>query len=159
MRAPANVRLERLEKLLEHLSHESEKGNPIIVEGAKDKNALRAIGITGSILCLQSSRLNPLEFVEELGELRQAIVLTDFDRQGVSLAHRLSRTLNSRGTLGNIIIWRNLRELTRSNLRSIEELPGYRERLRLEVEKPNDAFPHKFARQHHSRAIRRQIMP
>src|SRR5208337_1980315 len=122
MRAPANVRLERLEKILEQLSNESEKGNPIIVEGSKDKNALRAIGITGTILCLQSSRLNPLEFVEELGDLRHAIVLTDFDRQGVSLAHRLSRTLNSRGTLGNIIIWRSLRELTRSNLRSIEEL-------------------------------------
>ena len=155
MRAPANVRLERLEKLLEYLSDESEKGNPIIVEGAKDKNALRAIGITGSILCLQSSRLNPLEFVEGLGELRKAIVLTDFDRQGVSLAHRLSRTLNSRGTLGNIIIWRSLRELTRSNLRSVEELPGYRDKLRLEVEHPNDAFPHKFPPRDHPREVRR----
>src|SRR5208282_1208445 len=154
MRAPANVRLERLEKILEQLSNESEKGNPIIVEGSKDKNALRAIGITGTILCLQSSRLNPLEFVEELGDLRHAIVLTDFDRQGVSLAHRLSRTLNSRGTLGNIIIWRSLRELTRSNVRSVEELPGYRERLRLEVENPNDAFPHKFTRRDHPRKVR-----
>ncbi len=154
MRAPANVRLERLEKILEHLSHESEKDNLIIVEGAKDKNALRAMGITGSILCLQSSRLNPLEFVEQLGHLRQAIVLTDFDRQGVSLAHRLSRILNSRGTLGNIIIWRSLRELTRSSLRSVEELPGYRERLRLEVEKPIYAFPHKFSHRDHPRKVR-----
>ncbi|MFI5448879.1 MAG: toprim domain-containing protein [Candidatus Bathyarchaeia archaeon] len=155
MRAPANVRLERLEKILEQLSNESEKGNPIIVEGSKDKNALRAIGITGTILCLQSSRLNPLEFVEELGDLRHAIVLTDFDRQGVSLAHRLSRTLNSRGTLGNIIIWRSLRELTRSNLRSIEELPGYRDKLRLEVQNPNDTFPHKFPPRDQPRKVRR----
>ncbi len=154
MRAPANVRLERLEKILEHLFHESEKGNPIIVEGVKDKNALRAMGITGSILCLQSSRLNPLEFVEQLGHIRQAIVLTDFDGQGVSLAHRLARTLNSRGTLGNIIIWRSLRELTRSHLRSVEELPGYHERLRLEVEKPIDAFSHKLTRRDHPRRVR-----
>jgi len=153
MRAPAYVRLERLEKILEHLFHESEKGNPIIVEGAKDKNALRAMGITGIILCLQSSRLNPLEFVEQLGHLQQAIVLTDFDRQGVSLAHRLSRILNSRGILGNIIIWRSLRELTRSNLRSVEELPGYHERLQLEVEKPTNAFPHKFIRREHTRKV------
>ncbi len=155
MRAPASVRLERLERIIEQLSNESEKGNPIIVEGSKDKNALRAIGITGSILCLQSSRLNPLEFVEELGDLQHAIVLTDFDRQGVSLAHRLSRTLNSRGTLGNIIIWRSLRELTRSNLRSIEELPGYRDKLRLEVENPNGAFPHKFPPRDQRRRVRR----
>ena len=155
MRAPANIRLERLEKILEQLSYESEKGSPIIVEGTKDKDALRAIGITGSILCLKSSRLNPLEFVEELEDLRQAIVLTDFDRQGTSLAHKLSRTLNSRGTLGNINIWRSLRELTRSHLRSIEELPRYRERLRLEVVKPNDRFSHKLTRWNHPRAIRR----
>ena len=149
MRAPANVRLERLERILEHLSRESEEGNLIIVEGAKDKNALRAMGIRGRICCLQSSRLNPLEFVEELGDIQQAIVLTDFDGQGIQLAHRLSRTLNSRGSFANTSIWRMLRELTRSNVRSVEELPGYRESLRLEVEKPYDRFTHKFNRQYH----------
>ena len=155
MRGPLKARLERLEKIIDQLSYESEKGNPIIVEGPKDKSALRAIGIEGNIMCLQSSRLNPLEFVEALGNLREAIILTDFDRQGVALAHKLSRSLNTRGTLGNIILWRSLRELTRSNLRSVEELPRYHERLKLETEKSNNVFRRKINRRDQSNRYRR----
>ena len=148
MRAPANVRLERLETLLNQLLHESEKGKPIIVEGTKDRDALRTIGIAGRIDCLQNSRLNPIGFVEKLGDIRQAVVLTDFDNQGVSLAYRLTRILISHGTSANTTIWHSLRELTRSDLRSIEELPRYRERLRLETENPKHAT---FTRKHSRR--------
>jgi 5S rRNA maturation endonuclease (ribonuclease M5) len=151
MRATLKARLERLEKIIEQLSYESEKGNPIIVEGPKDKSALRAIGIEGSIMCLQSSRLNPMEFVETLGNLREAIILTDFDSKGVALAHKLSRSLNTRGAIGNIILWRSLRDLTRSNLRSVEELPGYHERLKLESENSGDVFRNKINRRHQSK--------
>ena len=155
MRATLKARLERLEKIIEQLSYESEKGNPIIVEGPKDKSALRAIGIEGSIMCLQSSRLSPLEFVEALGNLREAIILTDFDRQGVALAHKLSRSLNTRGTIGNIILWRSLRELTRSYLRSVEELPGYHERLKLESENAGNVFRNEIKRRHEPKRSQR----
>lgn len=133
MRAPAEVRLERLQKLIQRVSHESEQGGIIVVEGQRDRDSLRKMGITGTILCLQSSRKNTVGFVEGLDAGRDVIVLTDFDRQGVFLAKRLARLLNSQRIHANMVLWRELRGLTRSHVRSIEELPRFHQRLQAEV--------------------------
>jgi len=133
MRAPAQIRFERLQKLIERLNEESEKGRVIVVEGLRDKESLRAMGIKGKILSLQNSRRNTIEFAEQLGGERAVVVLTDFDRQGVFLAHRLSRVLNAQRIHADLVIWRELRGLTRSELRSIEELPRLYDRLQSEV--------------------------
>jgi 5S rRNA maturation endonuclease (ribonuclease M5) len=133
MRAPAEVRLERLEKLIQRVTHESRDGGIIIVEGARDRESLRSLGIPGTILCLQSSRKSPWGFVEDLEPNGNVIVLTDFDREGVFLAKRLARTLNYQKIHANLVLWRELRGLTRSEVRSIEELPKLHTRLRSEV--------------------------
>lgn len=134
MRAPAEVRFERLQKLIERVYEEAEKGGVIVVEGPRDKESLRLMGIKGRILCLQSSRKNTFGFAEQLFGEKHVIVLTDFDRQGVFLANRLSRILNSQKIHANLMLWRELRGLTRSELRSIEELPRLYERLQAEVQ-------------------------
>jgi 5S rRNA maturation endonuclease (ribonuclease M5) len=133
MRAPAQVRFERLQKLIERVKYEAEKGGVIVVEGARDRESLRAMGVKGKILCLQSSRRNTISFAEQLGGERNVIVLMDFDRQGVFLANRLNRVLNSQNVHANLVLWRELRSLTRSELRSIEELPRLYDRLQNEV--------------------------
>ena len=136
MRAPANVRLERFQQLIERVAFESLSGSTIIVEGQKDRESLRRLGITGQIECLQSSRQNPIGFVETLGDTKRIIVLTDFDREGISLAMKLSRTLTAHSHHVNLVLWKNLRELTRSEVRSIEELPKYLERLQNKTYNP-----------------------
>lgn len=133
MRAPAYVRFEKLQNLIERVSYEAEKGGIIVVEGPRDKESLRLMGIQGRILCLQSSRKNTFGFVEQLDGESHVIVLTDFDRQGVFLANRLTRILNAQKIRANLMLWRELRGLTRSELRSIEELPRLYERLQAEV--------------------------
>jgi 5S rRNA maturation endonuclease (ribonuclease M5) len=135
MRAPVEVRLERLQKLIQRISYESEGGEIIVVEGQKDRDALRKMGIKGTVLCLQSSRKNTVGFVEqlELDVARGVIVLTDFDRQGVFLAKRLARSLNSQKIHANLVLWRELRGLTRSHVRSIEEIPKFYYRLQTEL--------------------------
>jgi len=133
MRAPLQVRFEKLQKLIERIVYEAQRGRIIIVEGAKDRESLRSIGVTGTILCLKSSRNNITDFAEELDGEKEVIVLTDFDREGVFLAKRLSRILNSMSVHANLLLWRQLRGLTRSDLRSIEELPGFYERLHSEL--------------------------
>ena len=133
MRAPPEVRLDRFQKLLELVSYESARGGLIVVEGSKDKESLRKLGIAGRILCLQSSRRNTVGFVEELTGEEDVIVLTDFDRQGVYLAKRLARLLNAQKVRVNLFLWRDLRRLTRSEVRSVEELPKFHERLQNEV--------------------------
>lgn len=129
MRAPAEVRLERLQRLMQRVSYESERGGTIVVEGVRDRDSLRKMGISGRILCLQSSRKNTVGFAEQLEGVGDVIVLTDFDREGVFLAKRLARILNAQGLRANLVLWRDLRRLTRSDIRSIEELPGFYQRL------------------------------
>jgi len=136
MRAPASVRLERFQQLIDQVAFESSNGSMIVVEGQKDRESLRRLGITGPIQCLQSSRQNAVGFVESLGPAKRIVVLTDFDREGVSLAKKLARTLNAHSCEVNVVIWKNLRELTRSDVRSIEELPRYLERLHMKTYNP-----------------------
>ncbi len=133
MRAPVEVRLERFQKLIDRVCSESSSGGIIVVEGQRDRDSLRRMGIKGTILCLQSSRKNAFGFVEGLGGERGVIVLTDFDRQGVFLANRLARILNSQSIRANLVLWRELRGLTSSHVRSIEELPKYYQRLQSEA--------------------------
>jgi 5S rRNA maturation endonuclease (ribonuclease M5) len=131
MRAPLEVRLEKLQKLIDRISYESQEGGVIVVEGTRDRDALTRIGITGRILCLQNSRKNALRFVEELHDVNDVIILTDFDREGVFLAKRLARILNAESIRNNLTLWRDLRRLARSDIRSIEELPKYYQRLQV----------------------------
>jgi 5S rRNA maturation endonuclease (ribonuclease M5) len=131
MRAPLEVRFEKLRKLMDRISYESQKGSVIVVEGIRDRDSLRKIGIEGRIECLQSSRKNTVGFVEELRGASDVIVLTDFDREGVFLAKRLARTLTAEGIRSNLVLWRDLRGLTRSDIRSVEELPKYYQRLQV----------------------------
>ena len=134
MRAPAQVRFERLQKLLHRLKNEAEEGSVIVVEGARDKKSLETMGIKGKIVCLQSSRRSTYSFAEQFDGMRNVIVLMDFDRQGVFLANHLARVLNSQSIHANLVLWRELRSLTRSELRSIEELPRLHDRLQTEVQ-------------------------
>lgn len=134
MRAPAQIRYERLQKLLQRLNNEAEDGSVIVVEGARDKKSLESMGIKGKIVCIQSSRRSTYSFAEQFDRERNVIVLMDFDRQGVFLANRLTRVLNSQSIHANLVLWRELRNLTRSELRSIEELPRLLERLQTEVQ-------------------------
>jgi 5S rRNA maturation endonuclease (ribonuclease M5) len=133
MRAPAQVRFERLQKLIERLNDETANGAIIVVEGARDKESLESVGITGRIVCIQSSRRSTFSFAEQFEGEKNVVVLTDFDRQGVFLANRLARVLNSQSIHANLLLWRELRSLTRSELRSVEELPRLYERLQSEL--------------------------
>ena len=134
MRAPAQIRYERLQKLLQRLNDEAENDSVIVVEGARDKKSLESMGIKGRIVCIQSSRRSTCSFAGQFDGERNVIVLMDFDRQGVFLANRLTRVLNSQSIHANLVLWRELRNLTRSELRSIEELPRLLERLQTEVQ-------------------------
>lgn len=117
---------------MDRVSYESDRGGVIVVEGLRDRESLRKLGISGPILCIQSSRKNAIGFVEGLQDVRDVVVLTDFDREGVILAKRLVRILNSQNVHTNLVLWRELRQLTRSDVRSIEELPKYLQRMRVE---------------------------
>jgi len=75
----------------------SRGGTPIIVEGKKDEEALRELGMEGPIHQIPSGGRTPLNSLEDLPEYEEIIVLTDFDRTGEELADFCEENLEKLG--------------------------------------------------------------
>lgn len=67
----------------------------ILVEGLKDVDALRRVGIEAEFYCVQSGG-GPLKAAEHLWRAgRPAVIMTDWDRRGGNLAESLRNDLDS----------------------------------------------------------------
>ena len=104
---------------------QSEAGVPIIVEGRRDEAALRRLGVTGKVHCLKARGESRHEFLDRLDGTKEAIVLTDFDREGKELETWLYKELSQRGVKSDLKIWIRMRSLARTEVRSVEELPSF----------------------------------
>ena len=123
-------RAETLIKLVEKLAEES-KETTIIVEGRKDVVALRELGVTGKIICLHNSGKALTNLVEEISDTQNSvIILTDFDRYGRELAGRLLGSLEGNRVKANLVFWRRIKSLVRHEIKDIEGLSRYMERLK-----------------------------
>ena len=123
-------RAETLIKLVEKLAEES-KETTIIVEGRKDVVALRELGVTGKIICLHNSGKALTNLVEEISDTQNSvIILTDFDRYGRELAGRLRGSLEGNRVKANLVFWRRIKSLVRHEIKDIEGLSRYMERLK-----------------------------
>jgi 5S rRNA maturation endonuclease (ribonuclease M5) len=91
------------ENILEELEElrESAESAAVIVEGKRDKAALRALGVRGEIYTINDGR--PLfEICEVIAtKHRDAILLVDLDRAGRALASKLKRFLADMGVRVN----------------------------------------------------------
>lgn len=87
-------RLEAIEGLLDELSSLSAT-HIILVEGLKDVASLRGVGVEGEFFCVQSGG-GPVKAAEHVWHSgRQAIIMTDWDRRGGTLARALRKNLSS----------------------------------------------------------------
>ncbi len=134
-RYPAEVRrpraeyyawkMEETERLLDELRRQSDAGIPIVVEGRRDEAALRKLGINGDIHCLKARGESRHDFLERLNDSREAILLTDFDREGKELETWLYHELSQRGIACDLRLWRRIRSLSRTDVHAVEELPSF----------------------------------
>ncbi len=122
-------RFRLLTRIIERLILKGDEGIPIMVEGKKDLLALRALGIKGKILCVKNSRENFVDFLDRI-RAKEVILLVDFDEGGLSLARDVTRYLEGQGVKINPVFWRGIRSLTRRDIKDIEGLPSYLERLK-----------------------------
>ena len=121
-------RLEEIKKVLEELK-ELSKDHIILVEGIKDKKALRMIGITGEVFQIQSEGgpMKASEYVAEHG--KKAVILTDWDRRGGTIARELERQLTSLGLEYDRDIRAKLSFLCKKYIKDMESLGTMLERL------------------------------
>lgn len=122
-------RLEQIEKVLSQLQDLSET-TPIIVEGLRDIAALKRMGITRNVISLGKGD-SIFNFSEDLSRTtRRAIILTDWDRKGGQLARMLKEALMANGVIANDNIRAKLGILSKKEVKDIESIPAFVERLR-----------------------------
>ena len=117
-----------LEDVLKALSEliEENISTPVIVEGEKDVDALRRLGLTGEIITLNSG-ITLIDFCDKIAEkYDEAIILTDWDRKGGFLYHTIERNLE-----GRVKVITYFREVFSKNVMSktLEGLPSWIETM------------------------------
>ena len=118
---------EKIQQVITKLAEESAKGKPIIVEGKKDEQALRILGVNGIIVTVKTGGKSFLEATAEIEKLgaREVILLLDFDRRGKEGTLRLQRNLERSKIKINVLFWRDLRALVGREMQCIESLTSY----------------------------------
>jgi len=120
-----NRSLEDVQKALSELIEEN-RSIPIIVEGEKDVDALRKLGLTGEIITLNSG-ITLIDFCDKIAErYKEIIILTDWDRKGGFLYHTIERNLE-----GRVKVNTYFREVFSKNVmsRTLEGLPSWIETM------------------------------
>jgi len=116
--------LERVEDLLEELRESSANGVPVLVEGSRDEESLRELGIQGPVLKI-SGKKTVLNFLEGLAHHKQVIVLTDFDRTGGELARFCSKHLRRLGVEPIADLRERLKVLLHRDVKDIQGLAKF----------------------------------
>jgi len=122
-------RLERLEKVFQELEELSDS-IPIIVEGLRDRNALRRLGITKNIHPLNKGK-SVFGFCEDMSRrTKKAVILTDWDRRGGQLARMLKDGLEANGVQVNDEIRKQIVLLSKKEVKDMESVPTFIDRLK-----------------------------
>ena len=94
----------------------------VLVEGIKDAEALRRAGIDGDFYLVQSGG-GPVRAAEHAWRAgRPAVVMTDWDRRGGSLAEALRENLSSLGVRYDDTVRRDLAIFCRPYAKDVESL-------------------------------------
>ncbi len=114
-------RLEAIEGLLDDLSLLSST-HIILVEGLKDIASLKSVGVEGELFCVQSGG-GPVKAAEHVWHSgRQAVIMTDWDRRGGTLARALMENLFSLDVKYDDMIRRELAVLCRPYVKDVESI-------------------------------------
>lgn len=123
--------LEDLEEIIFELKEENIV-IPIIVEGDKDIEALKKLGIKGEIITINKG-VNLSNFCDRIAnEYTNVIILTDWDKRGGKICHIIKKNLQ-----GRIICNIKYREFFAKNttIKTVEGLPSWIETIKKKIDK------------------------
>jgi 5S rRNA maturation endonuclease (ribonuclease M5) len=126
---------EKTLQILEALAEESVKGKPIVVEGKKDVEALRALGVDGTVLTVKTGGKSFLDVVSEIEQIDalEVILFLDFDRRGKEGTKRLKQSLERARIKPNVKFWRELSALVGKEIQCVESLTAYLRTLHTKI--------------------------
>lgn len=123
---------EQISEVLGQLAEESSKGTLVLVEGKKDVEALRSLGLEGPISSVKTGGKSFLDIASEIQDhgTSKVVLLLDFDRRGKQGTNRLRRNLERTGVKVDMSAWLALLTLAGKDVPCIEGIPSYLEDLR-----------------------------
>jgi 5S rRNA maturation endonuclease (ribonuclease M5) len=126
---------EKILRILNAIAEESAKGKPIVVEGKKDVDALRALGVTGAVLTVKTGGKSFLDAVSEIEKMgvSEVILFLDFDRRGKEGTRHLKQSLERAKIKPDTKFWRELSALVGKEIQCVESLTAYLGTLRAKV--------------------------
>ncbi len=109
------------------MCEESASGIPVVVEGKKDADTLRDLGISGRIVTIKTGGKSFTQVLQEIEEMEtsEVILLLDFDRRGRQAIRKLREGLEHAGIKPDLTLWRTLSALAGKELQCIESLTSY----------------------------------
>lgn len=126
-------RFQALLDLIELLSSINSSVDAIIVEGSRDREALRRLGFDGVIEMHSMKGFSEEELVGEIqSKYKSVLLLTDFDEEGRQLNKKLTRVLERSGVRVDLGLRRMIgRIMATLGVYSIEDLENIRFRMGL----------------------------
>jgi 5S rRNA maturation endonuclease (ribonuclease M5) len=126
---------EKLTDALSRLAEESAKGTPILVEGKKDVDTLKALGVEGPVVTVKTGGKSFLDVVFELEKTKTAkvILLLDFDRRGKQGTNRLRSGLERAGIKVDLEFWLALLSSVGKDVQCVEGLDAYLGKLKARI--------------------------
>jgi 5S rRNA maturation endonuclease (ribonuclease M5) len=110
------------------LAFANDDSSIIVVEGERDRRALKALGVNTRVVLFHSGRgLSQLTRALTRPGLR-IVVLTDWDREGGHLAHRLTELLLAEGVEVDVDFRKRLARTLRGEIAHVEGLAGWARR-------------------------------
>jgi 5S rRNA maturation endonuclease (ribonuclease M5) len=114
----------------------------IVVEGERDRRALKVLGVSSGVVLYHSGR-GLSQLTRALTRPGQRIVvLTDWDREGGHLAHRLTEVLVAEGMRVDLEFRRRLARVLRGEVAHVEGLAGWARRAAEHAGAPLDHWFH-----------------
>lgn len=130
---------EELEGVLEIIEMiKSEKEDiPIIVEGKKDKSALRELGIERKIIKIKSGE-RIFRIIEELrGEHKKVIILTDWDHTGGKLCYKIKKACESNAIEYDVEYRKRMIKYLKKEIKDVESIPSFIDRAKRRIHPRN----------------------
>lgn len=126
---------EKLLQALERLTNKNAEGIPIVVEGEKDAEALRALTIEGKIIEAKTAGKSILDVICEMEECKtqEVILLLDFDRRGREWTRRLKQYLEKMRIKPNIFFWEKISSIVGNEVKDVEGLASYMKTLKRKI--------------------------
>ena len=107
---------------------EANKILPVIVEGERDEQSLRKLGLEGDILKINIG-LPIFNFCENLTDYDEVIILTDWDKKGKELRNKLKHGLKANDIKFNDSFYMGFRHLCSREIKEVEHLYIFKKNL------------------------------